>query len=118
MLRRHEPGTVHRIEPLRIDVFIHDERAQESGQLVQQLEAIMAALDDLRREVAESRDVTESAIVLLAGLKEALDAAIASGDPAALVELSAQLDAQSQRLAEAVQANTPTPAPAPDQPPG
>lgn len=100
---------------LRVDVYIHDERANTQGQLIQQsLEAIMSALDDLRREVGESRDVTESAIVLIMGLKAQLDAAIASGDPAALVELSAQLDAQSTRLAEAVQANTtPPPAEAP-----
>lgn len=103
---------------LRVDVYIHDERANTQGQLIQQsLEAIMAALDDLRREVAESRDVTESAIVLITGLKAQLDAAIASGDPAALVELSAQLDAQSTRLAEAVQANTTPPAPPPAEAP-
>ena len=41
----------------------------------------MAALDDLKREVEETKGVQDSAIVLLQGLKEALDAAIASGDP-------------------------------------
>lgn len=90
---------------LRVDVFIHDERSR--GQLIPYLEAIMSALDDLRAEVAESRTVTESAITLLQGLKQQLDEAIATGDPGALVELAADLDSQTNRLAEAVQLNTP-----------
>ena len=73
---------------------------------------IMAALDDLRTEVAESRTVTASAVVLLQGLKQALDEAIATGDPAALTALAADLDASTKSLADAVTANTnipPTP---------
>ncbi len=92
------------------DLFIHDERGD--AQLIKHLEAIMSALDDLRTEVAESKTVSESAVLLLQGLKEQLDDAIASGDPAALTQLSADLDAQTNRLAAAVTANTP-PAPPP-----
>jgi hypothetical protein len=44
---------------------------------------------------------------MLNGLKERLDAAIASGDPAALVALSASLGTDTQELADAVAANTP-----------
>lgn len=91
---------------LRVDVFIHDGR---EPQLIPYLEAIMSALDVLRAEVAQSRDVTESAIQLLQGLKQALDDAIATGDPGALVELAADLDSQTNRLAEAVAMNTPQP---------
>lgn len=69
----------------------------------------MSALDDLRVEVAQNRDVIESAVALLDGLKAQLDEAIATGDPAALVELSAELESQTNRLAEAVSMNTPQP---------
>lgn len=67
----------------------------------------MAELDDLRAAVARETEVDESAIVLLNGLKAKLDAAIAAGDPAALKALSDSLGTESQKLADAVTANTP-----------
>ena len=66
-------------------------------------------LDRLTTEVAETRTVVESAIVLISGLRQRLDDAIASGDPAALTALSEDLDSQQAALAAAVAANTPTP---------
>ena len=68
-----------------------------------------AELDRLTTEVAETRTVVESAIVLISGLRQRLDDAIASGDPAALTALSEDLDSQQAALAAAVAANTPTP---------
>jgi len=70
---------------------------------------IMSALDDLRTEVAETKTVAASAVVLLQGLKVALDEAIATGDPAALTALSAELDESTKALSDAVTANTPAP---------
>ncbi len=67
----------------------------------------MAELDDLKTAVAKNKDVVDSAIVLIQGLKAKLDAAIASGDPAALKALSDSLGAEDQALADAVAANTP-----------
>lgn len=101
---------------LRIDVFIHDERIGRDPLIQRSLEAIMSNLDVLRAEVAQNRDVIDSAVQLLQGLKQQLDDAIATGDPAALVELSAELDSQTNRLAQAVQMNTPQPG-VPDEPP-
>ena len=71
---------------------------------------IMAALDDLKAAVAAEDTVIDSAVVLLKGLKDALDAAIASGDPAALTALSADIGAKTKALSDAVAANTPAPA--------
>lgn len=88
----------------RIEIIVSDARAD--SHVAQQLEAIMAALDDLRVEVAKNRDVTESAILLLQGLKQRLDDAIASGDPAAIAQLAIDLGSETQRLADAVAANT------------
>lgn len=64
-------------------------------------------LDDLTAAVQKDTEVDQSAITLLNGLKAKLDAAIASGDPAALKALSDQLGTNAQSLADAVVANTP-----------
>lgn len=61
----------------------------------------------LQAQVTQNTTVIESAITLIQGIKAALDAAIASNDPAALTALSAELGAEDQKLAAAVQANTP-----------
>ncbi len=100
---------------LRVDLYIHDERASVPT-LTPQLEAIMSALDVLRAEVADNRGVINSAITLLNGLKAQLDEAIATGDPGSLIELAAELESQTNRLAEAVALNT-DPAPAEPEPP-
>jgi hypothetical protein len=63
-------------------------------------------LQGLTDEVAATRGVQQSAIVLLSGLKTALDAAIASGNLAALADLSAQLGTSREGLAAAVAANS------------
>ena len=68
----------------------------------------MALLDALTAQVAKNTEVDESAIVLLQGLKAKLDEAITSGDPAAIQALSDQLGASTQKLADAVAANTTT----------
>lgn len=73
--------------------------------LAQMENRIMAALDDLQAEVEENSTVIGSAVALLKGLKEKLDAA--GTDPVKLKALSDQLDAQNKALAEAVAANTP-----------
>ena len=69
---------------------------------------IMAGeLDNLTTQVAANGDVIDSAIVLIQGIKSALDAAIAANDPAALQSLSDALAAKDAELAAAVEANTP-----------
>ena len=71
-------------------------------------------LDELTIKVTETKAVTESAIVLLQGLKAKLDAA--GSDPFALKALSDSLAASDAALAAAIVANTPAaivPAPTP-----
>lgn len=82
-----------------------------TGQVVPGLRALrrqealeMAAIDDLAANVAADTAVDQSAITLLNGLKAALDAAIASGNPAQL--LSDQIGQNVGALAAAVTANT------------
>lgn len=69
----------------------------------------MAALDDLKREVEETKTVQASAVTLITEIAQKLRDAIAAGDPAALTALAADLDASATTLADAVTANTPTP---------
>ena len=70
-------------------------------------------LAKLQADVAAESTVVDSAITLLQGLKAALDAAIASGDPSALTALSADIEAKTAVLSAAVAANTPAAPPTP-----
>jgi hypothetical protein len=75
---------------------------------VKQLETHMAQdLTELQTKVQANSDVIDSAVLLLTGIKAALDAAIAANDPAALKALSDSLGADTQQLADAIAANTP-----------
>ncbi len=103
----------------RIDlhVYVHVESSNVEGKLdrllagvnaVLKLEAVMAnELEDLTAAVARETEVDKSAIVLIEGISARLDAAIASGDPKKLVELSSSLKTSSDDLAAAVLAHTP-----------
>ena len=88
--------------------------------IIQQEAEQVADLTQIQNDVAANGDVVQSAVTLLQGLKAQLDEAIASNDPAALAELSAALEQQTQSLADAVTANTPAapaPSPTPEEPP-
>lgn len=75
------------------------------------MSAITDALDALNAKVTALETVEASAITLLQGLKAALDAALALGDPvaiaAAVQDVANKLDADAAALAAAVAANTP-----------
>ena len=64
-------------------------------------------LADLQAKVTASGDATDAAVILLKGLKDKLDAAIASGSPAALQALSDSLGTNTDELAAAILVNTP-----------
>ena len=98
----------------RIDIFLHSDGGSTDRMLADILTAILklekhmsAELDDLTAKVTASGDATDAAVILLTGLKAALDAAIASGNPAALTALSASLGTNTDELAAAIIANTP-----------
>lgn len=74
---------------------------------------IMSAIDDLTAQVAQTKTVAQSAVVLIQGLADALKAA--GTDPVKLAALVKDLQDTDTALAAAVTANTPpvTPAPTP-----
>ncbi len=96
---------------MRFDVFVHfvneDGIHAKLDQILNAEVQVAGELAALQVEVAENKSVMESAVLLLQGLKAALDAA--GTDPAALAALSAELDANTNALAAAVTTNTPTP---------
>lgn len=72
----------------------------------------MAAIDDLKAEVARNTTVEQSAVALMAGISAQLAAAIASGDMTQVQAVADTLKANDDALAAAVAANTPAVAPA------
>lgn len=62
-------------------------------------------LDDLKSQVTAMQGVVDSVVTLLNGLHAKLDAALASGDPAKIQEISDALKAEADALAAAVAAN-------------
>lgn len=74
---------------------------------------IMAALDDLRTQVAQNASVEGSAVTLIQGIAAQLQQALSSGDQAALQDLTNNLKSSADSLAAAVTQNTPQPTPTP-----
>jgi hypothetical protein len=108
---------------MRIDIFVHDAREQDSRieQMLQQVlrkldiikskeDSMSVALDNLTAQVAQNTTIEASAITLIQGL--AAQIAAAGTDPAALAALQASLNASATSLAAAIAANTPAAPPA------
>jgi hypothetical protein len=78
--------------------------------IINQMERLMSAMDDLATSVTAEDTVIDSAVALINGFAAQL--AAAGTDPTKLASLKADIDAKKATLAAAVLANTPTPAPA------
>lgn len=81
--------------------------------LIRMVKHMTGELETLRAQVATNTSVVASASTLIKGFAARLDAAIASGDPAALTALSAAIKKDDEDLAAAVAANTPAAEPPP-----
>ena len=100
---------------INLDVYLHSEsdgkvlsKLTEILLKLNQMEKTMALdLSELQAKVEANAMVSDSAVILLKGLKAKLDEAIASNDPALLKALSDALGADTQELADAILANTP-----------
>jgi hypothetical protein len=97
---------------VRIDVYHH---FQQPGldpftHLLAEILKMSAQLDALISAVAANTTITESAITLLTGLHAKLLELLANGiDPVAVQQLADDLSAETQKLADAITANTPAP---------
>ena len=78
----------------------------------------MASFDELNTEVTNLTSVVDSAVALINGIADKIQAAVDAndaGDNSQLKSLSASVRAQADALAAAVAANTPTePEPTPE----
>lgn len=67
----------------------------------------MATIQELTAAVDRNTSVDDSVLVLLEGIVQQLKDAQASNDPAAIQTLIDRLDANTQKMADAVTAHTP-----------
>jgi hypothetical protein len=82
-----------------------DALQSEIGLILDRQEIIMATMADLEAAVTRNTDVDESVLTLLAGISQQLKDA--QGDPAKIADVIAKLDANTQKMSDAVTANTP-----------
>lgn len=90
--------------------FIHfedDEVLSFLEKISKKVNKIMATMNDLRAAVERNTSVDDSVLALLAGISQQLKDAQAQNDPAAIDAVIAQLDANTQKMTDAVTANTP-----------
>lgn len=89
-------------------VDIHQSNTQLLNAINGKVDQIMATIQELADDVAAQATIVDSVLTLVQGLSQQLADAIANGaDPAALQAIKDQLDANTQRLADAVSENTP-----------
>jgi uncharacterized protein YoxC len=81
---------------------------------------IMATMQELRDAVRRNTSVDDSVLAMLQGISQQLKDAQAQNDPQAISDLIKELDANTQKMTDAVTANTPAeeePAPTPEPSP-
>jgi flagellin-specific chaperone FliS len=86
-----------------IHVYIHN----TDDKLVKKVNKLMATMNDLRSAVERNNSLEDSVLTMLQGISQQLKDAQAQNDPQAIQQVIDQLDANNQRMADAVAANTP-----------
>jgi len=86
------------------------------GQILQREGKIMASIQDVNAAVSAQTTVEQSVVILLQNLAQQIKDAQASGDPAALDQVVANINANTKALSDAVAANTPAAPPTPPAP--
>lgn len=79
---------------------------EKTDLILDRQETIMATMAELEAAVTRNTEVDESVLTLLAGISQQLKDA--QNDPAKIAEVIAKLDANTQKMADAVTANTPS----------
>lgn len=76
--------------------------------IITKQENIMATIQELQAAVSRVTDAEDSVVVLLKGISQQLKDAQASGNPQAIADVIAKLDANTAKLSAAVVENTPS----------
>jgi hypothetical protein len=91
-----------------VNVYFHDtEVSRLLKKILKKEENLMATMQDLRSAVERNTSVDDSVLALLSGISQQLKDAQASNDPQAIQDVINQLDANTQKMTDAVTANTP-----------
>lgn len=91
-----------------VNVYFHDmEVTRLLKKILKEEEKIMATMQELRSAVERNTSVDDSVLTLLAGISQQLKDAQAQNDPQAIQDVINQLDANTQKMTDAVTANTP-----------
>lgn len=91
-----------------VHVYLHDEDVSRLlKKILKKEEEIMATMQDLRSAVERNNSLEDSVLVMLQGISQQLKDAQAQNDPKAIQDVIDQLDANNQKMADAVAANTP-----------
>lgn len=91
-----------------VNVYFHDtEVTRLLRKILKEEEKIMATMQDLRSAVERNTSVDDSVLTLLSGISQQLKDAQAQNDPQAIQDVINQLDANTQKMTDAVSANTP-----------
>ena len=91
-----------------VNVYFHDlEVARLLKKILKEEEKIMATMQELRSAVERNTSVDDSVLTLLSGISQQLKDAQAQNDPQAIQDVINQLDANTQKMTDAVSANTP-----------
>lgn len=86
-----------------IHVYLHN----TDDKLNKKVNKLMATMNDVLAAVERNTSVDDSVLAMLEGLSQQLKDAQASNDPAAMDEVIRKLDANTQKMTEAVSKNTP-----------
>lgn len=90
----------HRHEDESLKEILIGIRSALNSSFVKDLRKIMAKLEDLEREVSEMGSVVESAVAVIASIRDELKSA--GTDQAKLDALAAKLDSDATKLANAI----------------
>jgi flagellin-specific chaperone FliS len=91
-----------------VNVYFHDtEVTRLLKKILKEEEKIMATMQELRSAVERNTSVDDSVLTLLSGISQQLKDAQAQNDPQAIQDVINQLDANTQKMTDAVSANTP-----------
>jgi flagellin-specific chaperone FliS len=91
-----------------VHVYLHDMEVIELlKKIIKKENQIMATLTELTAAVDRNTAVDDSVLTLIQGIVQQLKDAQNSNDPQAIDALIAKLDANTQKMTDAVTANTP-----------
>lgn len=84
-----------------------EEILDKLGLLLDRQETIMGVMEDLNAAVERNTSVDDSVLTMLQGVVQQLKDAQAQNNPQAIRDVIAKLDANTQKMTDAVTANTP-----------